>query len=140
MAGQKRDLNVRGAFLHMAADAAVSLGVVVAGGLILLTGWNWLDPTVSIATSAAIVWGTWGLLREAINQSLDAVPAEIDPREVAKFLTGLPGVESIHDLHVWAMSTTETALTCHLVMPKGHPGDDATSFTINSKSRTPRCR
>jgi len=124
MAGQKRDLNIRGAFLHMAADAAVSLGVVAAGGLILLTGWNWLDPTVSIAISAAIVWGTWGLLREAINQSLDAVPAEIDSREVAKFLTGLPGVESIHDLHVWAMSTTETALTCHLVMPKGHPGDE----------------
>jgi len=124
MQGQKGDLNIRGAFLHMAADAAVSLGVVVAGGLILLTGWNWLDPTVSIAISVVIVWGTWGLLREAINHSLDAVPGEIDPKEVAKFLSGLPGVESIHDLHVWAMSTTETALTCHLVMPKGHPGDE----------------
>ena len=124
MAGQKGDLNIRGAFLHMVADAAVSLGVVVAGGLILLTGWNWLDPTVSIGISAVIVWGTWGLLREAINHSLDAVPAEIDPKQVAKFLGGLPGVEAIHDLHVWAMSTTETALTCHLVMPKGHPGDE----------------
>lgn len=124
MTGQKGDLNTRGAFLHMIADAAVSLGVVVAGGLILLTGWNWLDPTVSLVISGVIVWGTWGLLREAINRSLDAVPAEIDPREVAKFLSGLPGVESIHDLHVWAMSTTESALTCHMVMPKGHPGDE----------------
>jgi cobalt-zinc-cadmium efflux system protein len=124
MAAQKGDLNIRGAFLHLMADAAVSLGVVIAGGLILLTGWNWLDPTVSIAISVVIVWGTWSLLREAINHSLDAVPAEIDPREVAKFLSGLPGVESIHDLHVWAMSTTETALTCHIVMPKGHPGDE----------------
>jgi cobalt-zinc-cadmium efflux system protein len=124
MSGQKGDLNIHGAFLHMAADAAVSLGVVLAGGLILLTGWNWLDPVVSIAISLVIVWGTWGLLREAINHSLDAVPAEIDPEEVAKFLGGLPDVDSVHDLHVWRMSTTETALTCHLVMPKGHPGDN----------------
>ena len=123
MAGQKGDLNIRGAFLHMVADASVSLGVVIAGGLILLTGWNWLDPAVSIGISMVIVWGTWGLLREAINHSLDAVPAEIDPREVDRFLRALPGVESVHDLHIWAMSTTETALTCHLVMPKGHPGD-----------------
>jgi cobalt-zinc-cadmium efflux system protein len=124
MAGQKGDLNIRGAFLHMVADAAVSLGVVIAGGLILLTGWNWVDPAVSIAISLVIVWGTWGLLREAINHSLDAVPVEIDPREVTRFLGDLPGVESVHDLHIWAMSTTETALTCHLVMPKGHPGDE----------------
>jgi len=124
MAGQKSDLNIRGAFLHMMADAAVSFGVVIAGGLILLTGWNWLDPAVSIAISAVIVWGTWSLLREAINHSLDAVPVEIDPKEVASFLTSLPGVASIHDLHIWAMSTTETALTCHLVMPRGHPGDE----------------
>jgi len=124
MMGEKGDLNIRGAFLHMIADAAVSLGVVVAGGLILLMGWNWLDPTVSLVISGVIVWGTWGLLRKAISHSLDAVPAEIDPSEVAKFLGGLPGVESIHDLHVWAMSTTETALTCHLVMPKGYPGDE----------------
>jgi len=86
MAGQKGDLNIRSAFLHMVADATVSLGVMIAGGLILLTGWNWLDPAVSIAISAVIVWGTWGLLRDAINHSLDAVPAEIDPKEVAKFL------------------------------------------------------
>src|SRR5262245_21187683 len=123
MSGQKSDLNIRGAFLHMVADAAVSLGVVIAGGLILLTGWNWLDPAVSIAISFVIVWGTWSLLREAINHSLDAVPAEIDPKQVATFLIGLPGVKGIHDLHVWAMSTTDTALTCHLVMPGGHPGD-----------------
>ena len=123
MSGQKADLSIRGAFLHMVADAAVSLGVVIAGGLILLTGWNWLDPAVSIGISVVIVWGTWGLLREAIDHSLDAVPAKIDPTEVAKFLADLPGVSGVHDLHVWAMSTTETALTCHLVMPGGHPGD-----------------
>ncbi len=124
MAGQKGDLNVRGAFVHMMADAAVSVGVVVAGGVIIFTGWNWIDPTVSLAISAVIVWGTWGLLREAVNHSLDAVPSEIDPKDVSKYLSGLPGVDAIHDLHVWAMSTTETALTCHLVMPKGHPGDE----------------
>jgi cobalt-zinc-cadmium efflux system protein len=122
-AGQKGDLNIRGAFVHMAADAAVSFGVVVAGGAIILTGRNWLDPAVSIAISAAIVWGTWSLLSEAVKHSLDAVPSEIDPSELANFLAGLPGVDAIHDLHVWAMSTTETALTCHVVMPKGHPGD-----------------
>ncbi len=124
MAGQKGDLNIRGAFLHMVGDATVSLGVVIAGGVIILTGWNWLDPAVSIVISAVIVWGTWGLLREAVNHSLDAVPSEIDPKEVIKYLGALPGVEAVHDLHVWAMSTTETALTCHLVMPKGHPGDE----------------
>lgn len=124
MSGQEIDLNIRGAFLHMLADAAVSLGVVVAGGLILLTGWNWLDPTASIVISAVIIWGTWGLLREAVNRSLSAVPSAIDPDEVATFLRRLPGVEGIHDLHIWAMSTTETALTCHLVMPNGHPGDE----------------
>jgi cobalt-zinc-cadmium efflux system protein len=124
MSGQKADLNIRGAFLHMVADAAVSLGVVIAGGLILLTGWNWLDPAVSIGICVVIVWGTWSLLREAIDHSLDAVPARIDPNEVAKFFADLRGVAGVHDLHVWAMSTTETALTCHLVMPDGHPGDE----------------
>ena len=124
MAGQERDLNVRGAFLHMVADAATSLSVVVAGGAILLTGWTWLDPAASLLISVVIVWGTWNLLREAVNQSLDAVPAGIDPREVAGYLSALPGVAEIHDLHVWGISTTETALTCHLVMPKGHPGDE----------------
>jgi cobalt-zinc-cadmium efflux system protein len=124
MAGQKGDTNIRGAFLHMVADASVSLSVVVAGGLIILTGWNWLDPTMSIIISAVIVWGTWSLLREAVNQSLSAVPAGIDPKEVARYLSSQSDVDAIHDLHIWAMSTTETALTCHLVMPKGHPGDE----------------
>jgi cobalt-zinc-cadmium efflux system protein len=124
MSGQKIDLNIRGAFLHMLGDATVSLGVVVTGGLIVLTGWNWLDPTASIIISAFIIWATWGLLREAVNRSLNAVPSAIDPEEVAAYLRGLPGVEGIHDLHIWAMSTSDTALTCHLIMPKGHPGDD----------------
>jgi cobalt-zinc-cadmium efflux system protein len=123
MSGRGSDLNIRGAFLHLVGDAAVSLGVVVAGAAILATGWNWLDPAVSIIISGIIVWGTWGLLREAVNRSLNAVPSEVDPTAVAAYLQGLAGVEAIHDLHVWAMSTTETALTCHLVMPKGHPGD-----------------
>ena len=130
MAGQ-RDLNIRGAFLHMVGDAAVSLGVVVAGGLILLTGWIWLDPVVSLVISAVIVWGTWGLLREAVVHSLDAVPSEIDPVKVAAYLSGLPGVDTIHDLHIWPMSTTETALTCHLVMTRGHPGDGFLNDTLN---------
>jgi cobalt-zinc-cadmium efflux system protein len=124
MAGRKGDLNIRAAFLHMLGDAAVSFGVVIAGALIIVTGWYWLDPAVSIVISLVIVWGTWGLLREAVNQSLGAVPSTIDPREVAKYLTSLAGVTAIHDLHVWAMSTTETALTCHLVIPDGHPGDE----------------
>jgi cobalt-zinc-cadmium efflux system protein len=124
MSGQRSDLNIRSAFLHLVGDAAVSLGVVFAGGAILLTGWNWLDPAVSIVISALIVWGTSGLLQEAVNRSLSAVPSDIDPTAVANYLQDLPGVEAIHDLHVWAMSTTETALTCHLVMPTGHPGDE----------------
>jgi len=124
MAGQDSDLNVRGAFLHMVADAATSFGVVIAGGAILLTGWTWLDPAVCLVISVIIVWGTWNLLREAVNQTLDAVPAGVDPQAVAAYLGALPGVSEVHDLHVWSMSTTETALTCHLVMPKGHPGDE----------------
>jgi hypothetical protein len=98
MAGQKGDLNVRGAFLHMAGDAGVSLGVVIAGGLIILTGWNWLDPTVSIFISAMIVWGTWRLLREAVNMALDAVPPGVDPAAVRSYLSNLPGVSEVHDL------------------------------------------
>jgi cobalt-zinc-cadmium efflux system protein len=123
MAGQKDDLNIRGAFLHLVGDAAVSMGVVVAGALILLTGWHWLDPAASIAISAVIIWSTWGLLRNALNLSLGAVPRTINPDDVRAHLEGLSGVASVHDLHIWAMSTTETALTIHLVMPGGHPGD-----------------
>jgi cobalt-zinc-cadmium efflux system protein len=123
MRGERGDLNIRGAFLHLIADTAVSLGVVVAGGLILLTGWNWLDPTVSIAISLVIVWGTWGLLREAIDHSLSAVPSDIDPEAVVSYLRQLPGVSEVHDLHIWAMSTTETALTVHLVRSDGRVDD-----------------
>jgi cobalt-zinc-cadmium efflux system protein len=121
--GRKGDLNVRGAFTHMLSDALVAAGVVVAGGLILLTHWAWLDPLVSLAISGLIVWGTWGLLRESLNMALDAVPGGIKPAEVRGYLAALPGVEQLHDLHIWAMSTTDTALTCHLLMPGGHPSD-----------------
>jgi cobalt-zinc-cadmium efflux system protein len=116
------DLNIRGAYLHMLADAAVSAGVVVGGAIILLTGWGWIDPVVSLVISAVIVWGTWGLLRQSVNMSLQAVPTQIEPDEVRAYLESLPGVTGMHDLHIWSMSTTETALTCHLVMPQGHPG------------------
>jgi cobalt-zinc-cadmium efflux system protein len=121
--GGRGDLNVRGAFLHLAADAAVSAGVVVAGAAILLTGWAWIDPAVSLLICAAIVWGTWGLLRQSVRLSLGAVPEEVDLAAVRRYLEGLDGVANVHDLHVWAMSTTENALTAHLVMPGGHPGD-----------------
>jgi cobalt-zinc-cadmium efflux system protein len=116
MSGRKRDLNLKGAFLHMAGDAAVSAGVVLAAFAIKMTGWLWLDPAVSLAIGAVIVWGTWGLLRESINLSMDAVPAGIDPHEVENYLVNLKGVTAMHDLHIWAMSTTEVALTVHLVM------------------------
>ena len=121
--GRKYDLNIRGAFMHMAADALVSAGVVVAGLIILLTGWLWLDPLVSLAINAIIVWGTWTLLRDSTAMSLSAVPPGIESERVERFLAARPGVASVHDLHIWAMSTTETALTVHLVMPAGHPGD-----------------
>jgi len=131
MRGDQDDLNVRGAFLHLAADAGVSAGVVVAGAVILLTGWSVIDPIASLLVSAVILWGSWGLLRESFRLSMDAVPAGIDPKQVRGFLDALPGVTSTHDLHIWAMSTTETALTCHLVMPRGHPGDAFLSETCH---------
>jgi cobalt-zinc-cadmium efflux system protein len=121
--GGKHDINLRGAFLHMASDALVSAGVVVAGLVILLTGWLWLDPVVSLAINAIIVWGTWGLLRDSLGMSMAAVPSQIDPAALRAFLSSREGVAAIHDLHVWPVSTTEIALTCHLVMPAGHPGD-----------------
>jgi len=123
MPGSKGDLNMRGAFLHLVADAGVSAVVLLAGAAILVTGWNWLDPLASIVVSVVIVWSTWGLLRDTVRLSLDAVPANIDPAAVRRYLEGLPGVARIHDLHIWAMSTTEIALTAHLVVPGGHPGD-----------------
>ena len=123
LSGRKHDLNIRGAYLHMAAGAAVSLGVVIAGLLTLATGWSWLDPVVSLAIVAVILLGTWGLLRDATRLALHAVPEGVDPANVRRFLERQPGVEEVHDLHIWGMSTTETALTAHLVMPGGYPGD-----------------
>jgi cobalt-zinc-cadmium efflux system protein len=117
MRGRHDDLNIKGAFLHMMGDAAVSLGVVVAALLIGWTGWLWLDPAVSVAVAAVILLTTWGLTRDALNLALDAVPAGIDRDAVEAYLAGLPGVTEVHDLHIWAMSTTETALTAHLVRP-----------------------
>lgn len=122
--GERHDLNLRGAYLHMAADALVSLGVVVAAALFIWTGWTWLDPAISLVIAVVILLGTWDLLHPALRLSLDAVPASIELDEVSAYLSGLPGVSAIHDLHVWAMSTSETALTVHLVMPDGQPGDD----------------
>ncbi len=124
MSGRKDDLNIRGAFLHMASDALVALGVVVAGLVILWTGWLWLDPAVSLAISAAILIGTWSLLRDATGFALDAVPPGIDQHKVTAFLRDLPGVAEVHDLHIWGMSTTETALTAHLVRPDAALDDD----------------
>ena len=126
--GRKGDLNIRGAFTHMAADALVSVGVVIAGLVILLTGWLWLDPAASLTINAIIIWGTWGLLRDSVTMSLNAVPAGLELQKVGAFLSAATGVQEIHDLHIWAMSTTETALTAHLVMPGGHPGD---SFLVD---------
>lgn len=121
--GSKGDLNIRGAYLHMMADAAVSLGVVVAGIAMLLTGWYWLDPLISIAIVVVIVFGTWGLLRESVQLALNAVPANIESDAIAAYLRERAGVTDIHDLHIWGMSTTESALTVHMVMPDGYPGD-----------------
>jgi cobalt-zinc-cadmium efflux system protein len=121
--GRKGDLNVRGAFLHMLSDAVVSFGVVCAGGLILLTGWLWLDPLMTLIIVVVIVYGTWGLFKDSFRMALAAVPGGIDPAKVRQYLETLPGVSRVHDLHIWPMSTTQTALTCHLVMPDGHPGD-----------------
>ncbi|PKL42987.1 MAG: cation transporter [Candidatus Riflebacteria bacterium HGW-Riflebacteria-1] len=122
VSGRKEDLNIRGAYLHMAADAAVSAGVVVAGIIILYTGWSWVDPVVSLVIAAVILIGTWGLLRESVDLALHAVPGGIDPQAVHAYLASLPGVTAVHDLHIWGMSTTETALTAHLVKPTS--GDD----------------
>lgn len=124
MRGREHDLNLKGAYLHMAADAAVSLGVAIAGGLILVTNWMWLDPLISIVIALVIVWSTWFLLRESLRLALQAVPRGIDVDIVKNYLASLPGVSEVHDLHIWAMSTTQSALTVHLVMTDGHPGDD----------------
>jgi cobalt-zinc-cadmium efflux system protein len=118
------DLNARGAYLHLISDAAVSLGVVMGGLAIVLTGWSWIDPAISVMVVAVIVFATWRLFRESLNLALGGVPLGIDPEQVRTFLRSHAGVTALHDLHVWAMSTTEVALTAHLVMPTGHPGDE----------------
>jgi cobalt-zinc-cadmium efflux system protein len=127
--GRHGDLNIRGAYLHMLADAAVSLGVVVAGWAIGATGWLWLDPAVSLLIVVFIVRGTWQLLRESLRLALQAVPPQVDIGGIRAYLSGLPGVAEVHDLHVWGMSTTESALTVHLVMPAGYPGDEFVDAT-----------
>ena len=121
--GREHDINIRGAFLHMAADALVSLGVVIAGVAILYTGALWIDPAVSLVIVGVIAWGTWGLLKDSVAMSLLAVPRGTSEKAVRGYLSALDGVSEVHDLHIWPMSTTETALTAHLVMPGGHPGD-----------------
>jgi len=121
--GSKGDLNIRGAYLHMAVDALVSLGVVVAGAAMMITEWYWLDPVISLVIVAVIVINTWSLLRDSVQLALNAVPAHIDVPEVENYLRQCPGVSDVHDLHVWGMSTTECALTVHLAMPEGYPGD-----------------
>jgi cobalt-zinc-cadmium efflux system protein len=123
VSGKDHDLNIRGAYLHMAADAAVSLGVVVSGALIWWYGLNWLDPLISLLIVVVIFVSTWGLLRDSLNLAVDAVPRNVDPSAVRSFLSTRPNVSALHDLHIWPMSTTDTALTCHLVMAR-FPEDD----------------
>ena len=131
VSGNKDDLNLRGAFLHMTADALVSLGVVIAGAVFLLTGWAWLDPAISLAIAVVILLGTWGLLRQSLHLSLDGVPDSIDLNAVRSYLTAQQGVIEVHDLHVWAMSTSEVALTAHLVTNGEQLKDDFLSRVAN---------
>lgn len=123
MRGRENDLNIRGAFLHMAADALVSAGVVVAGALTLWMSWTWLDPVVSLLIAAVIFLGTWSLFKQAVHLLFDGVPDSIDPQAVHDYLVGLPGVNRVHDLHIWAMDTSQVAMTAHLVMPHRSPDD-----------------
>lgn len=132
----QEDLNIRAAFLHLASDAAISLGVVIAGLAIIQTGWLWLDPVVSLVISAVIVWSTWGLLRDSVNLALHAVPAHIDVEKVRAYLAGLPEVKTIHDLHIWGMSTSEVALSAHIVTHGKHPGDDFLNKVANELQHT----
>ena len=122
--GRDHDLNIRGAFVHMAADAAVSLAVVIGGLIMVRTGWFWLDPAVSLGIVFVIFWSTWGLLRESALLSLHAVPKNIDSNDVSDYLRRQDSVTDVHDLHIWALSTTDVALTAHLVLSTGHLGDD----------------
>lgn len=129
MSGKDHDLNLRGAYLHMAADAAVSLGVVISGLVIWQYGLLWLDPLISLLIAAVIFWSTWGLLRDSLNLAIDGVPRDLEPAEVRKWLAQQPGVQGLHDLHIWPMSTTDTALTVHLLMPVP-PADDVFLHTL----------
>ncbi len=124
LSGRKGDMNIRAAFQHMAADAMVSLGVVLAGIVILFTHWLWLDPLLSLIISGLIIVSTWGLLQDSFHLAMDGVPTTIDERAVRTYLAECAGVSQVHDLHIWSLSTVDTALTAHLVMPSGHPGDE----------------
>ena len=138
LSGKDHDLNIRGAYLHMAADAAVSLGVVASGAMILFLGLNWIDPLMSLVIAGVIFLSTWGLLRDSLNLAVDAVPRNVDPAAVRSYLSGLPGVTAIHDLHIWPMSTTETALTAHLVMERFPDSDhflDGVAKVLNERFR-----
>ena len=121
--GREGDLNIRAAFVHMAADALVSAGVVIAGALTLWQGWVWLDPVVSLGIAVVILWGTWGLFKQSLHLLFDGVPDSVDPLAVQACLAALPGVTLVHDLHIWAMGTSQIALTAHLVMPQGQADD-----------------
>lgn len=124
MSGGRSDLNIRGAYLHMAADTLVSLGVVAGGAIYLWSGWLWLDPVLSLMIAVLIVFGTWSLFSQSLHLAFDGVPAGVDLAQVRDCLAEFEGVREVHDLHVWAMSSSESAMTVHLVMPDGHPGDE----------------
>ncbi len=133
--GRSHDINVRAQFLHMAADAVVSAGVVLAGLLILLTGWLWLDPVASLAIGSVVVLSTWGLLRESVALAMDAVPGTVEHDEVEDYLSSIPGVLEVHDLHIWGLSTTETALTAHLVCSGPRDGNRLHHLTAELRDR-----
>jgi cobalt-zinc-cadmium efflux system protein len=142
MSGSKDDINIRGAYLHLAADAAISLGVLLAGLAVRYSGWNWIDPALSMVIVAIIVWSTWALLTQSLRMVLAAVPDNVDRAGVEQFLRAQPGVTAVHDLHIWAMSTTENALTAQLVAPAGYPGDvavDAISQVLKDKYAIDHC-
>lgn len=138
--GQKDDINIRGAFLHMASDALTSLAVVIAGGLVLLTGLTWIDPAISLAISVVVVLATWSLLRDSLDMALDGVPRSVDRDSVEDFLRAQPGVADLHDLHIWPMSTTETALTVHLVRAASLPAGQTETLLLQSTIATLRTR
>jgi cobalt-zinc-cadmium efflux system protein len=133
--GRKRDLNIKGAFLHMAADAAVSAGVVVVGVILIFSGWVWIDPAASLVINAVIVWSTWGLLRDSLAMALDVVPPNVDPGAVRTYLENQAGVTAVHDLHIWPLSTTETALSAHLVKPDAEIDDKTLACICSDMAR-----